>query len=71
MIVRFAFRKRLIVPTANFCVGRPLKQLRHNPTSHCHEYYIGIHILFRTGLVKLCQNQVILTYRPEFRLCIQ
>ena len=28
---------------------------------------VFIYILFRTGLVKLCQKQVILTYLPEFR----
>ena len=47
------------------------KQARHNSTSHCHEYYIGIHILFRTGLVKLCQKQVILHISLNFVLCIQ
>ena len=48
-----------------------LKQARHNSTSHCYEYYIGIHILFRTGLVKLCQKQVILHISLNFVLCIQ
>ena len=48
-----------------------LKQARHNSTSHCNEYYFGIHILFRTGLVKLCQKQVILHISLNFVLCIQ
>ena len=49
------------------CSKMRLEQARHSSTSHCHEYYIGIHILFRTGLVRICQKEVILTYLPEFR----
>ena len=49
------------------CSKMRLEQARHSSTSHCHEYYIGIHILFRTGLVRKCQKEVILTYLPKFR----
>ena len=48
-----------------------LKQARHNSTSHCLEYSIGIHISFRTGPVKLCQKQGILQISLNFVSCIQ